>query len=200
MKTLVADLKNDTANFARSIGIFQANADRFDSLKKSIKSPFSEKSLLDFYKATTIAQHFSSFNYSDRTIEQLRSAGNFRLIRKSIVSDTLIEYDRYIRHTYLTIENILQEQALNLMKLQNKMIDYDIYNFLVTRDWPARMAIVTDSIPFPMQFPDKEIVSEYYNTFGFYRNWCQRMALHSKSAKRNSTRLIELIKKEYHLE
>ena len=118
MTTLLLDLKNDTINFSRSIKVFQFNVDKFDSLKTFVKGPKTKEEILTAYKVATTVQHFSSFNYSDRTIEQLRSAGNFRLIRKSKVSDMLIEYDRYIRHTYLALENILEANSLKLMEMQ----------------------------------------------------------------------------------
>ena len=109
IQTLLQDLGNDTVNFNRSISIFKSNVERFDSLKASVKNPRTQEDILNAYKASTLPQSFSSFNYSDRTIEQLRSAGNFRLIRNSAVSDALIEYDRYIRNTYLETEKILSE-------------------------------------------------------------------------------------------
>jgi hypothetical protein len=201
MKTLLHDLESDTVNFTRSINIFQSNAGRFDSLKTSIKNPVTREEILNSYKAATLVQNFSSFNYSDRTIEQLRSAGNFRLIRNSIVSDTLIEYDRYIRHTYLGLENILEQHDIKLMDMQNEIFDYDIYNFLLAKSWQARQTITADSLPLTLYLlsKDEQKLAQYYNSFGMYRNWCKRMVFHSEFAKRNGTRLIELIKKEYHL-
>ena len=78
IQTLLQDLGNDTVNFNRSISIFKSNVERFDSLKALIKNPQTREEILNAYKASTLPQSFSSFNYSDRTIEQLRSAGNFR--------------------------------------------------------------------------------------------------------------------------
>ncbi|MBK7561519.1 MAG: hypothetical protein IPI68_08340 [Chitinophagaceae bacterium] len=202
MKTLLHDLGNDTANFTRTINTFQSTIDRFDSLKYSIKNPLTPENILNTYKAATLLQNFSSFNYSDRTIEQLRSAGNFRLIRKPLVSDTLLEYDRYIRHTYLPLENILEQQDIKLMDMQNEIFDYDTYNFLLAKSWHARQTITADSIllSFKLFSKDEHMQSQYYNSFGVYRNWCQRIVSHSKYAKGNATRLIELVKKEYHLQ
>ena len=107
MKTLLQDLKNDTTSFSNTIRIFQNSIDRFDSLKSFIKNPVTPRAILNSYKAATLVWRFGSFNYSDRTIEQLKSAGNFRLIRNSSVSDTLIEYDKYIRNLFMDIEEVI---------------------------------------------------------------------------------------------
>ena len=201
IKTLIHDLENDTVNFNRSIHIFQANVDRFDSLKSSIKEPNTKEKVLNSYKAATIVQSFSSFNYSDRTIEQLRSAGNFRLVRKSTVSDALIEYDRYIRNTYLGLEKILTEHGVRLLEKQNQVFDYDIYNLLAAKTWQDRQSVTIDSLPQLAEHlaADKDHLVQYYNSLGMWRNWCNRMVFHSGFAKDNATRLMKLVKKEYHL-
>ena len=198
MKTLLQDLKNDTSNFTRSIKIFQLNADTFDSLKTSIKTPKTREDILNAYKVSRVIQQFSSFNYSDRTIEQLRNAGNFRLIRKAIISDSLIEYDRYIRHTYLSLENILAANSLKLMDLHNELFDYDTYEHLHAMA-VAKKQSVPFSLPFELRLmtTDEKKLAQYYNALGAYRNWCSRMAFHSGYAKHQATRLIELIRKEY---
>ena len=201
IKTLLQDLGNDTANFNRSISIFKSNVERFDSLKASVKNPQTREEILNAYKASTLPQSFSSFNYSDRTIEQLRSAGNFRLIRNSAVSDALIEYDRYIRNTYLETEKILSDLSIGLGEKQNEIFDYDLCNFFLSKNWEQRQLITADSLA---QQPklltgNEEKLQQYYNSFGSWRNWCSRMATHSSIAKKDAIRLIDLIKKEYHL-
>jgi hypothetical protein len=202
IQTLLQDLGNDTANFNRSISIFRSNVERFDSLKTSIKNPQKQEEILNAYKASTLPQSFSSFNYSDRTIEQLRSAGNFRLIRNSAVSDAVIEYDRYIRNTYIGLEKILTEQSIGLLEKQNEIFDYDLFNFFLNKSWQQRQLIALDSLAQqPKLLTDNEQkLQQYYNSFGMWRNWCNRMATHSNIAKKDAIRLMNMVKKDYHLE
>src|SRR6187401_341066 len=202
IQTLLQDLGNDTANFNRSISIFKSNVERFDSLKHSIKNPQTQEAILNAYKASTLPQSFSSFNYSDRTIEQLRSAGNFRLIRNSAVSDALIEYDRYIRNTYLETEKILSGQSIGLGEKQNEILDYDLLNYFISKSWRQRQLITLDSLAQPpkLLIDNEQKLQQYYNSFGMWRNWCSRMTNHSSGAKKNVIKLMELVKKEYHLE
>src|SRR6188768_1566944 len=169
MRSLLKDLKNDTINFSRTNTVFQSNVKWFDSLKSSIKNPgASEKDVLNSYKAATLAQNFSSFNYSDRTIEQLRNAGNFRLIRNAAVSDTLITYDKYIRHTYLIMERILEQHSLQLSNMQNDLFDYDISNLLLSKNLVTRFALPVDSLPRPLKLltTNEQQLIRYYNYFG----------------------------------
>jgi hypothetical protein len=41
---------------------------------------------------------FDRWIYSDRTIDQLKNSGSFRLIRKSTVSNMIIDYDGFVRN------------------------------------------------------------------------------------------------------
>ncbi|HMK18433.1 MAG TPA: hypothetical protein VK492_09540 [Chitinophagaceae bacterium] len=202
IQTLLNDLENDTVNFNRSISTFKLNVERFDSLKTSVKNPQNPDEILNAYKASTLPQSFSSFNYSDRTIEQLRSSGNFRLIRNSEVSDALIEYDRYIRNTYLGIEKILTEESIGLGEKQNEILDYDLWNYFLSKSWQQRQLITADSLAQqPKLLTDNEQkLQQYYNSLGMWRNWCNRMAMHSGTAKKYAIKLMNLVKKEYHLE
>ena len=202
IQTLLQDLGNDTVNFNRSISVFKSNVERFDSLKASIKDPQTQEDILNAYKASTLPQSFSSFNYSDRTIEQLRSAGNFRLIRNSAVSDALIEYDRYIRNTYLETEKILSDLSVSLGEKQNEIFDYDLLNYFISKNWQQRQLITLDSLAQPpkLLIDNEQKLQQYYNSFGMWRNWCSRLANHSSSAKKTVIKLMDLVKKEYHLE
>ena len=201
MWSLIKDLENDTANFNRSVTVFQSNVKWFDSLRSSIKDPKSPEDILNAYKTATLAQNFSSFNYSDRTIEQLRSAGNFRLIREANVSDALIDYDKYIRHTYQALEKIVEQHSLQLSNMQNDLFDYDVTTFLFSKNLDARFAVNVDSFPLPLKLltNNEQQLTHYYNSFGNYRTWCQRLATHSGLARKNAIRLMDLVKKEYHL-
>ena len=202
MKTLLQDLKNDTVNFNMTIRTFQNLISRFDSLKSSVKNPVNPQAVLNSYKASTLVWNFSSFNYSDRTIEQLRNAGNFRLIRIPVVSDSLIEYDKYIRNLYIDIENIIIRQHLGLADMQNEIFDYDIYSYLHRKgNWEFLQTVTIDSIPFPLKLvtDNKDKLILYYNSLGRCRVWWQRYTNHSEYLRNFATSLMVLIKKEYHL-
>jgi len=95
----------------------------------------------------------------------------------------------------------LSGQSIGLLEKQNEILDYDLCNFFLTKSWQQRQLITADSLA---QQPklltgNEEKLQQYYNSFGSWRNWCSRMATHSSIAKKDAIRLIDLIKKEYHL-
>ena len=66
--------------------------------------PLLEEDMLTDYNAEKIYQHQVHLNlfykcvFADRTINQLKNSGNFRLIRKKNVSDEISAYDGYVRN------------------------------------------------------------------------------------------------------
>jgi hypothetical protein len=66
--------------------------------------PFLEEDMLMDNTAEKIYQHQVNLNlfykcvFADRTINQLKNSGNFRLIRKKNVSDMINAYDGYVRN------------------------------------------------------------------------------------------------------
>ena len=80
MESLVSDLKADTSAISRSIDVWSsANKDVVD-IQQSLKAhPVDVK---DFYKSLSEDfWHFDLFKYDNKTVEELKSSGNFRLIR-----------------------------------------------------------------------------------------------------------------------
>lgn len=184
MRTLVGDLQKDTMNFNRSIRIFQGNVDDFNRIKSSLKNPGTAKQIADAYQSILLPQRFSSFNYTDRTVEQLRAAGNFRLIRNEAVADSITEYDRYIRNTFLSLEQIVSARSQEIMQLQNEIFDRE-----AAFQQPAQPLLFINN--------EKKLLLKHYNNVVLYISFCSRFIRHNQTAKERATNLIKLIRQEY---
>jgi hypothetical protein len=146
-------------------------------------------------------QNNNKFQYSDRTITQLKNAGNFRLIRKKIITDSLVSYDNIIvtvisnvqesfdQHSFARAE--LQDQLFNskLYVLRNKINYREIVN-AAGRDNPAIIE---------MSISKEDILFRFYNKL--YSIWWVNNARirFEKNLLRQAENLIELIKNEYKL-
>jgi hypothetical protein len=103
------------------------------------------------------------------------------------VSDALIEYDRYIRNTYLETEKILSDLSIGLGEKQNEIFDYDLLNYFISKSWQQRQSITLDSLAqSPKLLIDNEQkLQQYYNSFGMWRNWCRPEDKSFSGAKKN---------------
>src|SRR5688572_13166472 len=99
MVSMVRDLKADSATLSAMHSNFTQAVFHIDSLIPllDINNEMSDN-------AEKIYQHqvklniFHKWIYSDRTINQLKNSGNFRLIRKKNVSDAISAYDGFARN------------------------------------------------------------------------------------------------------
>jgi hypothetical protein len=150
-----------------------------------------------------LAVSLMGYAYNDRTMEQLRSSGNYRLIRKKNVTDSLIKFDTRMRGTFTKNYNNLYDSRMRLMTMQTGIMDLGIWgsglfdenrNFKKDSINSSRLSLL------PLLTNDRQMLLHYYNMcllhLGFnsdVHGWAERMKL-------SAVNLIQLIQKEYKLE
>ena len=135
------------------------------------------------------------FLYNDRTIEQLRGSGNFRLIRNDNVSGQLIRYDSYIRNTLRSQENFSQDMLQNLLHIQNDIFDSEILETCFINKSAGNCEHLLKQFN-----PSKnDLLFKYYNEIFLYKYILHYIIISETRLKQQATALIELIKKSYHL-
>ena len=193
------DLKSDTILLRLQTRLRLETIKRIDSLIYFLKQPNPDEfGKLIYYYARSITRHYA-FLSNDRTIQQLKNAGNLRLIRKQLVSDSIMFYDVFMRRTELT--KLREENFLSAYIETMKQI-FDGSEFdKMTMDVPAPMQIdwkLPEGNP-PLLRKDKESIQKLINDLHFVRsiniyniNWNNDMI-------NTARRFSELLKKEYHL-
>ena len=168
MRTLVEDLKNDTVNLEESLQFWKRLEQKIDNVRPLLKSSLNNDKPEEIYELAAMLIDFNDFIYSDRTIEQLRNSGNFRLIRNDDVSDTLISYDSFIRVQLKEQESTLLKVLLDLLSLQNELFDSDAVE--------AKFKLLKNIDPYAdttgLKYTivnNKEKLFKYYNDLFLYR-------------------------------
>ena len=203
MKSMIKDIQADTTFFSQMIrGISEFNA-HLDSLITIINNnPDWNKSAKEIYQQQVWMNLYYKAVYSDRTIEQLKNSGNFRLIRNTTVSDAIIQYDGFVRNFVISM------QDEGLLEQSKKVGDQSagIFKSSVFRAWmeawreglPIYHHIQLPSMPYFLS-TDKKKIDSYINVLDEYavlNSWfIQNVQLAIKQAKD----LAILIKKEYQL-
>ena len=199
MRTLVEDLKNDTVNLEESLQFWKRLEQKIDNVRPLLKSSLNNDKPEEIYELAAMLIDFNDFIYSDRTIEQLRNSGNFRLIRNDDVSDTLISYDSFIRVQLKEQESTLLKVLLDLLSLQNELFDSDAVE--------AKFKLLKNIDPYAdttgLKYTivnNKEKLFKYYNDLFLYRVGIQYIISSENGLKRWAKNLIELIRNQYHLD
>ena len=95
IRSLIIDVKLDTANLNRVISARYLRENMFDSLTFLINSPGRSNYTRDIYFFSRHITRLSRivFIYNNRTMQQLKNSGALRLIRKRNAADSIIIYD-----------------------------------------------------------------------------------------------------------
>jgi hypothetical protein len=195
IRTLIEDLKSDTAQFATSITERMQKEDMIDSLVFFLNSPDTTKQGSGIYYWGYNVLRPSRFIQNDRTIQQLKNAGNMRLIRNIEVSDSIMAYDHQIKR----LQEIISEEndiRIQFRQFAKKLFDGNTLFSIIDRETPAihrppgNPALAND---------DKATINEFLVTLQMTQH-VMRIGRRSQDRLKNmATELIAFLKKEYHL-
>jgi hypothetical protein len=195
MERLLEDLKADTTNIARTLAMINSQNKGLDSLIKIMKYPLEGTNQDRFYD---LSQKYASsyFGYTpvSTTMIQLVSTGTLRLVKKSEVSDGIINYDK-TKNDALKIGDFTGKQISELIDQQAEIFDFlGVYRLPTILDKTnlRGRSIIFDS--------SKIKLSAYFYKIHIYKSSINLNMLQLTELKNQGTLLIELIQTEYHLE
>ncbi len=198
-ESLLEDLKKDTSDLTHDIPFWDNYLKRIDTIRNEIKKPSSSRNQLLLYKGVIKMRLYDNFNYSDRTIEQLKNGGNFRLIRNKLIADSLIDYDAMIQSALRDQE--VQSNAIwqSLNFLQDKLFSCD---FFPLRKDPMALdsAILANPGIIKMRSGKEDEVFEYLNRLQYFQVINSFRLGTNKQLLRKARNLIRMVQEEYHLD
>lgn len=194
INSLVEDLSQDTTMFKQVIHYLNSNVKRMDSLKYLLCSEDLKSRGSDLYYLGRTASRGAWLTLNDRTIQQMKNSGGFRLIRNEKVSKAIIEYYNQIlfieriQEVDMSESSIYREIAIGVFQpvIFDGVVDAD-NNILKPEGNPALLTY------------DKQTIIRMAGIVSYIKN--SRLAL-AKAEHEMSTaakKLITLLKKEYHL-
>ena len=134
------------------------------------------------------------FYSNDRTLSQLKNAGNWRLIRNKKVSESLSSYDNLVSTLSTYIEQREESLVLILYQSINKLFDNKVFESML-----SGLSFSRPSNNPPLLSYDKNVLNEFCNQLHFRKNsnfYFINVAEKLLSAAKNTLSVIE---KEYHL-
>jgi hypothetical protein len=194
MVSLVKDLERDTSQLE---SIIKARIRWIRDIDSAISFTTAQKS--DHIPLEKVQSIYSgglrSFYQNSGTLDQLKNAGGFRLIRKRNIVDSIGAYDRLIKRMVLRDE-FETDGAVRLGEQIEKMLDgrmlAKIYADTTFHKKPPPAK--TTRIPINNAYMNEYLLKLINRGGGIRGNMFLQLTMKSKA-----TNLITLIKKEYHL-
>ena len=198
--SLYEDLKKDTVTLSGNLFYWRSVVKSIDTIRIEIEKPATSRNTLLLYRLAAGMRGYSNFEYHDRTIEQLKNGGNFRLIRKTTVSDSLTEYDAIIKSRLRDLESQIDVIYQTLNFLQDKLINSKYFNLTKEQSKGSLDSVFKLSpTTFAIAAGKESELFEYYNHLQYYQamNW-GRIG-RTKGLLQRATNLMVLLKKEYNI-
>jgi len=200
MASMLNDIRTDTAMLGLMNKTFADVANHIDSLIPLLQlNNEMDKNAKNIYQHQVMLNLFARWRYSDRTISQLKNSGNFRLIRKKIVSDWIINYDGYVR-SY--VDDMQNEYILPLWRAMNDA-SIEIFHAGVFRKYfkSGSWGFLPVELPETPYFlsAEKYKLQKFINQLEQYAVAIEWGNININNALDQAVKLDSLIKKEYHL-
>ncbi|HET9432277.1 MAG TPA: hypothetical protein VFO37_00910 [Chitinophagaceae bacterium] len=128
--SLMEDLMKDTTELNAVILFWEKYNSRIDTMRNEIEEEPTERNPLLLYQCAARQQNNNTFSYHDRTIKQLKNSGNFRLIRKKVVTDSLVEYDGLIENTISNIQASYNNLSDQRREMQDQLFNSKFYRLV----------------------------------------------------------------------
>lgn len=201
MESMVIDIKTDSSNLAKMKSTFESVSIQIDSLLPYLKdNEHLDKHATEIYQHQVILNLYTKWTYSDRTIDQLKNSGTFRLIRNKAVSDGISQYDGFIRNYINEMQNsfvLKQWQGVN--DAGNDIFKSSVFREYFKSGNFTSHAIVLPNTPYFLT-KDKMVLEKLINKLDQYAVSLDWFIMNIDRALQQNKALDSLIKKEYHLE
>ena len=194
MTTLIEDLKDDIALADEQIITHKQKILQNDSLIELLNINNPELvNRNDLYYFARIGNRTVFFYNNDRTIEQLKSSGGLRLIRKKNVSNEIMRYYRKIEELKM-VENYDAEEQAGYKEHAVKIFDPVVFKNM------SRTLIIQRLNNNPkLLTTDHSQLTEFSGKVQYLNGSRIRQLNMKEDIRKSALSLIELLKKEYSL-
>jgi hypothetical protein len=185
IRSIVEDIKSDTLQSNRTLLQLKRLKSGIDTVLILLSSPEIIDNSNNAYRLWTKNLGLEVFVSNDRTIQQLISSGELRLIRNKAVSDRIMIYEQTLKKYYT--QSDLMYGAVVQMTSYTKIFDF------INLDKNM-------NIPVPLTEEGKKTLNEAYARLQLWNRGLMGLISWLDEVNKEGTKLVIFIQKEYHLE
>ncbi len=197
IETMISDLKEDTTLLGESIAKFQQKGTELDSLTLLLNSSNIKVKGASLYYYGRLASRLDFFNSTDRTIQQMKNSGAFRLIRNADAAISISKYYSEMNDVYHLQDNT-NDLAMEYRSVAYMLFNPAVFEMMVNEE-------TKNEIQKPPGNPslisyDKSDIVRLSSTLHYMK--ASRLVLYNRYVflRAKAIGLIELLEKEYQLD
>jgi hypothetical protein len=193
MVTMIEDLKTDAAMLETNIKERGSRITMIDSLTILLNSADRNLRGNDIYFFARSISPPTNIFPNDRTIQQLKSSGNLRLIRNKDISNSIMAYDQLIRQTLFELDDEI------VIRGEYRQLASKVFNTTVFHDMIAGDTVAKPKANPQLHTNDPDLVNEFIGALQYFKRVHQAQLIRSGKLLTKAKDLSDFIKKEYHL-
>ena len=194
MQNMLDDLKVDTAIYSDYLARNAVVKDLVDTITVLIKRPDRKKHISQLaYSARILTAKWKQIALVKRTYEDMKSSGHLRLIRNKEVSGKVSSYYNSLSELD-TYNNVGMIWSNNYAQAMAKIFDGEALLRII------KEKKVVDLTADAMISEDKISINELLTSAGYFYGALSLNNIVASNRSKDAEKLIELIKKAYHLE
>jgi hypothetical protein len=195
MRSLLSDLSDDQTEITRILNRQEERSPMMDSLIHLLNSDNVRQHTADVYYFGRLASRGTVLPYNNRTIDQMRNSGGFRLVRKENVANGIMEYYSALAEVKMLEQTDLDEQN-QYRSLAVKVFNGGVLQSIIT---PESKVVKPSGNP-PLRTYDKAVLGDLAGWVHYMNNTRTSICSELKPIQQKGLNLTNLIKKEYQLE
>jgi hypothetical protein len=201
IKSIIEDLKTDSSNLNFIIYTYMPAINSWvDSCVQLLESSNSVRDERIIYQAVENATLWRHFYPNQRTLTQLKNSGNFILISGRDAVDGIVDYDNRLNN-YILLNNTIRIYEHDVDTTQLRFTDYKIVRQLFTIQSKGKDFFNLTDIPMNahltnLQRGNTRVFADKLKQMNIQQGI---MLGQYQTLYKQSTELIHLLKKEYHL-
>jgi predicted transcriptional regulator with HTH domain len=184
INSIVEDIRSDTLESNAVLEKLKQRYNGIDSVIVELMSPGVMENSNKFYRLWTENLGLDIFVSNDRTIKQLKSSGELRLIRNREVSDRIMKYDQVLTK-YYTQSNMMYNAITNITSYS------ELFDFINLRQ--------KNNIPVPLTEQGKLNLNKAYGHLYLWSRGLEGLIGWLEVVNKEAKDLIIFIKEEYQI-
>ena len=193
MSSLIKDIKEDINFITEQQSLYKRKQSLLDSLIFLLNESPTTANTNDLYYYARIASKNDVFPANTRTIDQMKNAGGFRLIKNEKVANNIMSY--YSELPHIQSLEVTEEGETN----EYRKIAVQIFSAVVFNEINSTTRVIRPVSNPPLRTAEKKLWGDLSGWVHYIKNTRISLSEYKNRLLEKGEKLIRLIQDEYHL-